>query len=443
MSNRIKWLAPAIGMILLAGFPVTGFSQQLLTKSEAVRMTLEKNYGIKVAKNNVRTAENNTSKGNTGYLPTVNASAATNGSLGGSNQQFNNGMEASVSNAFSWGANAALQANYTIFDKTREYNLEQLKEVLTLTDLQLRQTMELSLIQLFSNYFEVARLTENLSVLAETLEVSKSRLERVRYQFEYGQGVRLDVLNAEVDVQRDSINYLNARQLLANAKRNLNVIMGTEIGNAFNVDTTVAYIENLQPDQLIQETMRNNVDLMLADKNLSISELNMKVIDAGRKPVVGANAAYNYSFQDNPAGAFITSSNSRGLAFGLTANWNIFDGGLRKVREQNTRISIESQFIQKEQLEQELERDLMNAWESYQNALFILRAEENNLATNRLNLERTEEQFKIGQVTSVEFRQAQLNLLNAATSYSAAKYDAKFIELQLLQLNGSLLNVEF
>ncbi|MGK0430536.1 MAG: outer membrane protein TolC, partial [Psychroserpens sp.] len=47
------------------------------------------------------------------------------------------------------------------------------------------------------------------------------------------------------------------------------------------------------------------------------------------------------------------------------------------------------------------------------------------------------------QVTSIEFRLAQLNLLNAELSRNQAKYDAKLAELTVLQLSGELLNVDF
>ena len=48
-----------------------------------------------------------------------------------------------------------------------------------------------------------------------------------------------------------------------------------------------------------------------------------------------------------------------------------------------------------------------------------------NVNTNQDNFERSENQFQLGQITSVEFRQAQINLQNAQTSYNLAKYDAK------------------
>jgi len=38
---------------------------------------------------------------------------------------------------------------------------------------------------------------------------------------------------------------------------------------------------------------------------------------------------------------------------------------------------------------------------------------------------------------------AQINLLNTQTALNKAKYDAKLIELELLQLSGQILDIEF
>lgn len=427
-------------VVFIFTLPSFLFSQNILTQNEAVRTTLENNYGIQVAKNNVEVARNNTDRGLNGYLPTLNATAGPTASLNSASQKFNGPLDdVEINNAFSWAANASVAANYTIFDKSRDYTLEQLKEVLNLSDLQLRQTMEANMLQTLSGYYEVARLTENLAVLEQTFEVSRRRLERAQYRFDFGQGTRLDVLNAEVDIQRDSINLLNARQQLANAKRNLNFVMGTPVDTDFAIDTTVTYATDVSQNQLIAEAKENNVAILAADQNLVITEMDLKIIDATRKPTLGARASYDYNYQDNAAGSFIASSRNNGLNAGVTLNWNLFDGGRRKVQEQNTQLAIQSQLVQKEQLEQELERDVRNAWESYQNALFVLDVERSSLATNRLNLERTQEFFQNGQVSSVEFRQAQLNLLNSTVSYNLAKYNAKVVELQLLQLSGGLM----
>ena len=72
----------------------------------------------------------------------------------------------------------------------------------------------------------------------------------------------------------------------------------------------------------------------------------------------------------------------------------------------------------------------------------MYKIQQQNVITATDNYNRSNERYKLGQITSVELRQAQINLLNAKTSKNLAKYNAKLAELQLLQLTGQLLNVE-
>jgi outer membrane protein TolC len=131
------------------------------------------------------------------------------------------------------------------------------------------------------------------------------------------------------------------------------------------------------------------------------------------------------------------------LNLGASLTWNLFDGGGTTVRVKNAKIAYENQQLLKEQIALEVDRDILNALAIYENRLNIFHIQEQNVTTNQNNFERSREQFQLGRITSIEFRQAQINLLNAQTNKNLAKYDAKLAELQLLQLTGQLLNVEF
>ena len=127
----------------------------------------------------------------------------------------------------------------------------------------------------------------------------------------------------------------------------------------------------------------------------------------------------------------------------MNLSWDLFDGGQTSVAIQNAKINKENQQLQKKQIALEVERDIANALGNYENKLYIYRVQEENVLTNEDNFNRSEEQYRLGQISSIEFRQAQINLLDAKTSLNLAKYDAKLAELQLLQLTGQLLNIEF
>ncbi|MFY9242512.1 MAG: TolC family protein [Polaribacter sp.] len=427
-------------------------SQEILTKEKALEITLENNFGIKIAKNNLEIAENNTSIYNTGFLPTATLNSGANyqrnnQSLTFTDRTTGNDSEISGDGVVSKTYNASLALNYTIFDGFgRKYNVQQLKETYNLTELQARETIENTYLQLFTTYFQIARLSENTNNLAEALTISKQRLQRAQYQYDYGQSTKLELLNAQVDVNNDSITLITAKQQLNNAKRGLNVILGSKDDTNFDVETEVDYNKMLNYDDLKSKTLENNSLLKQNEKNIAISEFNIKINKANFLPSLNFNTSYGFNKTVNenlinPFGAKLITSD--GLNAGLNLTWNVFDGGATKTRVTNAKIALDNQQILLEQQKVNIENNLKNTWENYNNQLFILSAQEQNVLSNQNNFDRTQERFKLGQITSVEFRQAQINLINAKTALNNAKFDAKLIELQLLQLSGDILNVKF
>ena len=415
-----------------------------LSRAEAVQIALENNYGIKIANNNLKIADNNKSVLNSGYLPTVTGNAGATYNLDDTEAEFADGRITTLDGAESSRYNASVNLNYTLFDGLgRHYNYRQLKEQYNLTELQARETIENTLLQLFSVYYNVARLSEDVSLLQQSLKISKDRLERVQYQFEYGQNNKLAVLNAEVDVNNDSINLLNTKQLLANSKRDLYVVLGKNEAPDFSVDTQVDFI--LQPSQqeLLEKMKANNVTLLQLKKNITISDFQLKANRSGYLPTIGLTGTYGWNKNNNNAASFVATSTNTGLSGGINLTWNLFNGGRTRTQVQNAKINLDTQQLQKQQAENELLRDFNNAWEDYQNKLFVFQTQQKNVLTNEDNFKRTEERFKLGQITSIEFRQAQINLINAVNAMNAAKYDAKLAELQLLQLSGDLLNINY
>ncbi len=440
ISLRFMDYFALLAMTLFVALGTNVQAQDILTRDDAMKLALEHNYDIQVAQKSVETAKNNTSIYNSGYLPS--AAAAGNAGLtynAGENETSQGTSTYDATDAYNYGASVAI--NYTIFNGLgRMYNYKQLKEQHNISELQAKQIIENTMLQLSSSYFEIARLTETVDILKNALGVSSSRLKRANYSYEYGQSTQLDVLNAEVDVNNDSINLLNTIQQLDNAKRNLNLIMGRSLDSDFSVDTNVVFSMALSNEELITKALERNVQIEQTNSQLRNSEFAIKASRAGWFPSLSANAGYAYSGNKNPASPFLVGSQSYGPQAGLSLSWNIFDGGGTKTRIQNAKIALESQKIQQERTTFTVQRDVLNAHSTYKNALFVLQAQEANLTTAQRNFDRSSEMYKQGQITSIEFRQAQLNLLNAQSSRSQAKYSAKNAELQLKQLAGVLLD---
>lgn len=437
---NFKYIILAISFTFLSQIE----AQKVLSTQEAISLALENNYGIKMANNTVEIADNNANILNSGFLPTITGNSGATYNLDNTEAVFSNGNVTNLNGAESSRFNASVNLNYTLFDGLgRRYNYKRLKEQKQLTELEARETIENTMLQLFTVYYNVAQLSQNIEAVEQTLRISKDRLTRAEYQFDYGQSTKLGVLNAQVDINNDSINYINIRQQLKSAKRDLNVILGNSVANTFEVDTLINFVLNLNKEDLLNKVKANNVALLQVEKNLIINEYDIKSWKSDYLPTLGLTGTYGWNKNNNNAASFLETSTNTGLSGGLNLSWNLFDGGGTLTRVKNAKISLENQKLQKEQIVINIERDFENAWDDYQNKLTIFNVQEQNIITSKNNFDRTQEKFKLGQASSIEFREAQLNLLNTELSRNQAKYDAKLAELFVLQLSGELLNLEF
>lgn len=417
-----------------------GYAQNVLTEETAVQMALEHNFGIQLAENQLQIAENNTSKFNTGTLPTIALDAGGNFRLDNTTAVFQDGRETKVSAAESGSMNTSLNVGYTLFDGYfRKYNIEQLQNRYQLTELQLKATMENIAAQTLIQYYTIATIAESLEIQSRAIEISQDRLERSQVQYEYG-GDQLAILNAQVDLNNDSLNYYQTENQLDIAKRNLNNLLVEHKDLDYSVITDISFIDYLPYDELLQSMIEQNVELKLMDKNIEIGQLNIQLAEARKLPTVSANGSYGFNYAKNNAASFLSSSNANGLTLGLSMRWNIFDGGATKVAIENAKINALGLALEKQELLQTLQLEFDQAWADYENKKLIYETERKNLSINQENFARTEEKFKIGQVNSTEFRQAQLNLFQAESNLNTAKFAVKTAEIQLLLLSGRILN---
>jgi outer membrane protein TolC len=428
------------------------FGQQPLSKEEALEIALEKNFGIQVSRNNLEISENNSSIFNSGFLPTVSLNGGTNYTSSSAEIEFpgqvsEDGSQRpnlNLDNQESQRYNGGVNLNYTLFDGLgRKFTYKKLREQYALSELQLRETIEFTIIQLYSVYFNVAQLTESKSIFKQALEVSKERQLRAESAFKFGQSNKLSVLNAQVDVTNDSISLLEVSQQLDNAKRDLNLLLSQSMDTQFAVSTQVEFVSEIELEELLSKATENNVSLLKQKQNTQINSYDIKVSQSGYLPTVGLVGSYGWNLNKSPASAFFPGSNNNSfsMSFGANLSWNLFDGGRSMTRVQNAKIALENQKILTEETKLTFDRDLSNALQSFKNAKQIFSIQEKQVETGSYNFERSQAQYNLGSITAIEFRQAQINLRNAQNQWTLAKYQAKLAELQVLQLSGQLLNI--
>lgn len=431
----------AMATAFMATLWVPAQLQDVLSLDQAIAEALNKNGNIQVARMRTEMAENNASYGQAGLLPTLSGTGSVNYGVNDTKIQITGNPDAiETDGASSTTYNAALQLNYTVFSGfSNKFNYDKLVISAAQTAQQSQTAIEDIVLQVASAYYNLLRANENLEVLKENLSISKERLERANAQRAYAGGSSMAVLNAEVDRNQDSVEFINATQARDQARIMLNQVTGRSLDTE-----TVVSIEDEAPElsdfgTLLSKMEQQNAQQINARLQEQASLLDYKIARSAYSPRLNLSGSYAYN-RNQAEGSFLELNEQLGYNVALSLSIPIYQGGVRRTAQKNTAIALEASQLESIELKRSLEAQLMVAYQDYLNAKKALDLEQSSVVTAEQNFALSEERFKLGQLTNTDFRTAQLNLLLTKNNLNNLRYNVHLAALEVLRISGMLLS---
>lgn len=428
-------------LILAASAALQVKAQDVYSLKQCIETGLERNYSIRIVRNEQQISNNNATPGNAGYLPTVDMNGGFSASVNNNRNKLTDGTTEKVNGVNSETSNIGLNVNWTVFDGfgiQAEY--ARLKELQRMGELNTRMTIEDFVADLSSEYYNRIRQNIRLRNLRSSLDLSRERVRIAEERYHIGSGSRMDLQQAQVDFNSDSSKVLNQLEVVNTSRIRLNEMMVLD-----NVEENIAVRDSvIYPNIFLDEvdlwknTITSNASLLIAQKNRTLSELDYQKVKSRNYPYVKLNAGYGYTANWNEVGT--TDLQQRlGLNYGVTVGLNLFDGLNRRRERRNARIQIENKDLRMQELELALRADMSNLWMAYQNNLDLWSLEKENLVVAQENYRIAIDRYKLGELSGIELREAQNSLLEAEERQSIAEYATKLCEVSLLQLSGQIL----
>jgi outer membrane protein TolC len=418
--------------------PAIARSQELMDLQECLRLGLENNYALRIVRNEEQISDNNVTLGNAGFLPSVTLNSGYN--LRSSNSdQFPSGEDATLQqrNASTGTLDAGVNLNWTLFEGfSVQTNYKRLKELQAVGELNTRLAVENFIANLTAEYYNYVQQQIRLGNLQYAVELSRERLRIVESRYQVGSLSRLDLQQARVDFNADSSLLIQQYEILHTSRIRLNEMMGGDVNRLFAAqDTTILFDATLSQQQLLDAALQQNTVLLLAGKNKTLSELELKNLQSRNYPYLRLNAGYGFTHYNYNSGTLDRQRNW-GPTVGVTLGYTLFDGFNRRREQKNAQISIQNRQLELEQSKLALESDFAYMWMAYQNNLELTQLEVESLENAELNYEIAMERYKIGDLSGLELREAQNSLLEAEQRLLTARYNTKLYEISLLQLSG-------
>ncbi|WP_338441195.1 TolC family protein [Flavobacterium hankyongi] len=436
--KRHNFMMKFLFQIVLVVFVPKVMAQEVLTVDQAVQIALKNNYDIKIATNDLSVDKVNNSIGNAGMLPQVDASLTKNNSIQNSKQTQSNGDVRQLDNAKNNRLEYGVNLGWTIFDGLKMFaRYDQLKQLEKQGDTQLKLTVLTKVSDVMTTYYDLVQQQQLIKALDTTIVISKQRLKTAENRFTIGKAAKLEVLNAQVDLNTDTSVLLKQKEQFGITKIRLNELLARDLAVDFQVIEEVTVDDKLQLEELKTLTEKQNLQLQLALINKRVAELDLKQTKGNRYPTVRLNTGYTFVETESSLG-FTSATSSRGLNYGVTATLPIFNGFSQNRNEKIAKLQVENSSLMVEQQKQTVNAQLASAFQTYLTNVELAKLEESNEAIAKRNMEITFDKFKIGTVPTIEFRNAQENYINAIARNSNAKFQAKISEIVLQQIAGNI-----
>jgi len=389
-----------------------------LSMEQVVTLALEHNRKIKASGADQRAMTSMRREALSGFLPQV----SMNGYLVNQNMMgtvYNSAGDTMARNYQLFGMNRGQDLNLTamwpIFSGGRTYYGYKAADARAeAATLMLRGTELEVAMQARLDYVAVLREQENARVTGELLKQTEERVRVSREEFAAGRVARFNVLRDEAElasvIQMDTMARNQAELALIALKTTLGVDLASPIKAAEALQYKPIAVS---VGEGIQQALKNHPDVRAAARGTDAAEAEVRAAWGRYLPELSATWMYDWQRIRNRDEPF---SKPEGYSAGLVLTIPLFDGFMRENAIGTARAkqdkAIEQETLARQQVAKEVNQ-----------AALMLQAAEKNVEASRKGLQQAEEQFRIVQERYAAGRGIQLEILDAQTALTRARFN--------------------
>lgn len=418
-------------LIILLSLPLALMGQNAISLDSCIKQALERNYYLKMARNEEAMAENNVSL--SPFLPKVAAS--------GNQELTNYTKEDSDSPAYSDKTNA-FNANvglsWKIFDGLAMFTTySRQKQLFSLSSQNVKIEVENLIMKVCTEYYNIIVQQHILESELTTLSLSKSRYANAEEKYLLGVISGLDLQQAKLDLNADSSRVLLQRETVRSAYISFANLLNAGQDKKYLIRDTILLSQELNYDSLKIKTLANNNTLIKARQGEIISKQDLSLVRAARYPTLSFSTGYDIGNSTYPKRA-VDYYNYYGPYYGLSINWNIFSGMENRRKIANAKLETENSKLAYLDAENEIFGELSLLYNNYLNNIIVTSFEMENTEVAAKTLEIAMDRYRLGSLSGLEFREYQNKYIEAVNRRLTALYQAKMSEIGLRLLCGEL-----
>lgn len=405
-------------LILFLYFPLLLSAQGQTVKlnlEEAVKYALKKNFAQQSMLIDKQIDQTILDQSKLEVLPSLN---------GNLSQNFSNSKTVSDS----WSGNYALAASLSLYQGGKTMNTIKLNKLsLAQTDSNIAQAQNNLATQVIQAFLQVVMNEELYNYLLVVESTSAQQMKQGEVKYKNGQILESDYLLLKAQSVTDSFNVLNNKTARDNSILDLKTLLSMTDSDTLELvippqDQLVVVNDVPSLTDVVRHTFEWFPDIKIADQNVQMSELNMKLSKASAMPSLTLDGSIGTGYISGGKSYGSQLGNKFNQQAGVTLSIPIWNKGRVKsqVRQSSYRLE-QSKLAQADtelRLRQQLEQEYNTVITGYQK--YITSSE--RAEAYRQSAAAYRKQFEHGQITVVEMLQQETTYLSVLNDYIQNKY---------------------
>lgn len=301
--------------------------------------------------------------------------------------------------------------------------------------------------QVVAAYNDVIRDSAIVELNRANVRQLEVNLQATRDRFEVGDLTRTDVAQSEARRSLAIGDFETAQSNLISSRERYIALVG-------DVPTDLQPpppLPNLPatPEEAIQVAVRENPDLLAAERNREAAKYDVRVAEAGVAPKLsafGQGGVTNYlgtlsggrqvRLADGSTAVVPFSQSQANTVFGLQAMIPIFQGGRPGAQTRQAQARQAQSLEQVIAAERSVVQQVRAAFAAWKSSQEVIRSTEASVSANTLSLEGVRAENSVGNRTIIEILNAEQELLNAQVQLVTARRNAYVAAFTLLAAMG-------
>ena len=280
-------------------------------------------------------------------------------------------------------------------------------------------------------YFDLNKQIKLLEAKQMAVQRSQDQVDRTEKMYALGATARLDVYRARVNLGNDRIQLMTQKIQTEESRKKLNLVMGRDPLTPLEIQQIhEVNIKLPDLDELVQTAIHNQPLLKKYEEDIFATDLSISLAKGLNYPRISAYLNYDRFHQDIVK-VFSDFDKNYQTRYGINVSINLFNGFKDYVNIQKAEISKRIAQENFEEYKRTLKATLHQYYANYISTLDIIEINKLNLEAAGEEVRLAEERFQIGAGTSLDVREAQVNLTNAEQTLIAAQYNALLLLAQI------------